>query len=418
MAETVIRSKAFSPSIAPYCNGIRVGDLVLISGTVGTDPAGRVVGREAGRPDMGAQTEAVVDGIDHALEQLGARRDEVVRLTSFIADWREVDQYWETLGRRYGDLRPALSSVGQGLAQVGLVVEIEAIAVRGATTQRIVLPGSVVGPHASAGVRAGDFVFLSGMAGVGPDGQVAKKGDIRAQTEQALENARRALEQVGATPRDVVKTHTTIADWRDFDGYNELYAAFFGQPYPARASIQGMLQDPDRLIEFEMLAIVGGERTYVDTATPGCYQTEADRPDVLLDDRLSPGVAPHCAAVRVGDFISVSGLVATDLEGKLIGPGDIRAQTTAILDAMKICVERLGATLDDVVKTLVTVTDWRQYRGYNEVYVRYFSDPFPARSTIQGGLAQYGLLIEIEAFAVVGAASSAQVVTCERTFWS
>jgi enamine deaminase RidA (YjgF/YER057c/UK114 family) len=412
-----VRSKQFSPSIAPYCNAIRVGDLVLVSGTVGTDPDGKVVGGQPGRPDMGAQTDAVLDGIDHALDLLGARRDEVVKLTSYIADWRDVDQYWGTLGRRYGGLRPALSTIGQGLAQVGLAVEIEAVALCGATTQQIVLPGSVVGPYASAGVRAGDFVFLSGMAGVGRDGQVVKRGDIRAQTEQALENVRRALEQVGATPRDVVKTHTTIADWRDFDGYNELYAAFFGEPYPARASILGTLQDPDRLIEFDMLAIVGGERTYVDTGTPGRYQTKANRPNVILDDRLSPGVAPHCAAVRAGDFISISGLVATDLQGKLIGPGDIRAQTTAILDAMKLCVEPLGAGMDDVVKTLVTVTDWRHYRGYNEVYERYFNDPFPARSTIHGGLAQYGLLLEVEAFAVVGAAGSARVATCERTFW-
>jgi 2-iminobutanoate/2-iminopropanoate deaminase len=236
---------------------------------------------------------------------------------------------------------------------------------------------------------------------------VVKKGDVRAQTAKALENIRTALAAAGATPRDVVKNHSTIVDWRDFSPYNELYAEFYGEPYPARASIQGALQDPDRLIEFDVVAVVGGERLYVDTAIPGKYQTKADRPGVILDDRLSPGVAPHCQAIRDGDLIFVSGMVATDLEWKLIGPGDVAAQTKAVLNAIQICLERLGSDKRDVVRTLVSLTDFRNYAAYNEVYRSFFAEPYPTRATIGGGLAQYGLLIEIEAWAVAGAGETA-----------
>ncbi|MFN8534505.1 MAG: Rid family hydrolase [Dehalococcoidia bacterium] len=403
MPARIVRSAAFSAPIAPYCNAVRVDDLVFVSGMVGIEPDGRLAGSAVGRPDMGAQTERVLDTIDLALADVGACREDVIALTSFIEDWREIDQYNAALQARYGESKPALATVGHRLAQVGMVVEIEGIAVVGGPRERLVVPNGVVRSPFAQAVRAGDLIALSGMAGVDDHGKVVP-GGIRAQTERALENARRALAHFGATPRDVIKTHTTIADWRDFDIYNEVYAGFFGEPYPARASILGTLEDPRRQIEFSMLAVANGERTFVDTATPGRYQTAADRPNVLLDDRLSPGVAPHCQAVRAGNLIAVSGQVATDAVGNLIGFGDVAAQTDAILGYLRICLERLGSSMDDVVKTLVSLVDWRDYRAYNDVYRRFFEDPYPARSTILGCLAQYGLLIEIEAFAVAGGA--------------
>ncbi|GIW06656.1 MAG: hypothetical protein KatS3mg060_1461 [Dehalococcoidia bacterium] len=408
MPARIVRSRRFSAPIAPYCNAVRTGDLVFISGMVGIHPDGALAGSRVGRPDIGAQTEVILDSIDLALADVEARREDVVQLTAFIEDWREIDHYWAAIESRYADIRPTLATIGQGLAQVGMVVEIEGLAVVGRPRERYSAPGRVVPPFVSGAIRAGDLVVLSGMAGVDERGNVVP-GGITAQTEQALENARQALAALGATPRDVIKTHTTIADWRDFDAYNQIYAQFFGEPYPARASILGSLQDPRRLIEFSMLAVVGGERTYVDTAIPGRYQSADVRPGVLLDPRLSPGVAPHCQAIRAGDLIAVSGQVATDTAGALIGFGDVAAQTAAVLDYTAICLDRLGSSLSDVTKTLVTITDWRDYAAYNTVYGRYFADPYPARSTIKGGLAQYGLLIEIESFAVVGAASTSTV---------
>ena len=67
--------------------------------------------------------------------------------------------------------------------------------------------------------------------------------------------------------------------------------------------------------------------------------------------------------------------------------------------------------MDDVVKTTVMLTDWRHYAAYNEVYQTYFTPPYPARSTIGGGLVKPGALIEIEAIAVAGARDSAVAVT-------
>ncbi len=419
MPRTTISSPLVFSTPWPFCAAVRAGDLTFLSGSVGADPAtGALAGGRAGHPDAAAQTRATAKMLDDALTALGSRPDELARLLAYHATWSGYDRVEGVLGEHYGAGQPARSTVGHGLVSPGYLVELEGIAVSGCELEPIIVPGVGAPDGVPAAVRAGNLLFLSGMAGVGPDGRVVTTGDIRAQTRQALENARAVLAAAGATPRDVIKNHTTIVDWRDFDAYNEIYAEFFGQPYPARASIQGTLADPDRLIEFEMTAVLdGGDRTYVDTGKLGAYQDRdhyvVPSTRIILDDRMTPGVAPHCAGIRSGDLIAVSGVVATDLEGKLIGPGDVRAQTHAVLDGIGYALEKLGSEFDDVVKTQVSLVDWRHYAAYNEVYAEYFSPPYPARATVQGGLAQYGLLVEIEAYAVVGAASSATVLVGE-----
>jgi len=416
---TTISSPLVFSTPWPFCAAVRAGDLTFLSGSVGADPrTGALPGGRSGYPDAAAQTKATAEMLDQALAALGSRREELARLLAYHATWSGYERAEGALSGHYGAAQPARSTVGHGLVSPGFLVELEGIAVSGVELEPITVAGVGMPEGVPAAVRAGNLIFLSGLAGVGEDGRVVATGDVRAQTRQALENARAVLAAAGATPRDVIRNHTTIVDWRDFDAYNEIYAAFFGQPYPARASIQGTLGDPDRLIEFEMTAVLdGGERTYVDTGRLGAYQDRdhyvVPRERIILDDRMTPGVAPHCAGVRSGDLIAVSGMVATDLEGKLVGPGDVRAQTHAVLTGIGYALEKLGSELDDVVKTQVSLVDWRHYAAYNEVYAQYFSEPYPARATVQGGLAQYGLLVEVEAYAVAGASSSATVLVGE-----
>jgi 2-iminobutanoate/2-iminopropanoate deaminase len=132
---------------------------------------------------------------------------------------------------------------------------------------------------------------------------------------------------------------------------------------------------------------------------------------------LSPPIGPYCHAVRVGDTIFLSGAVSTDGRGKLVGRGDIRRQTRTVLQTFRKILKGCGASMDDVVKTLVFLTDWRHYKAYNEEYGRFFKAPYPARSTVGTTLAQEGLLLEIEAVAVRGAARRKEVITAPGALW-
>ena len=107
----------------------------------------------------------------------------------------------------------------------------------------------------------------------------------------------------------------------------------------------------------------------------------------------------------------VSGQLSIDAHGRLVGPGDIRVQTQQALTQVQTILRLADLDLDDVVKTTVMLTEWRHYTTYNDVYKAFFAAPYPARSTVGGGLALKGALIEIEAIAVAGARDQAVVVS-------
>jgi 2-iminobutanoate/2-iminopropanoate deaminase len=103
-----------------------------------------------------------------------------------------------------------------------------------------------------------------------------------------------------------------------------------------------------------------------------------------------------------GRTIYVSGHVAFDAEGKVVGEGDIKAQTETVLEHIKTVVEEAGGGMEDIVKVTVFITDMGLYDQIHEVRRRYFEEPFPASSMVEvSALIDPRLLIEIEAVAVI-----------------
>ena len=105
---------------------------------------------------------------------------------------------------------------------------------------------------------------------------------------------------------------------------------------------------------------------------------------------------------RVGNTVYVAGQLALDRDGKLVGPNDIAAQTRRVLENMRRILEAGGASLRDVVKVTVFVTDIRYREPYGEVRQEFFGTNPPASTLVQiACLAIPGALIEIEAVAVI-----------------
>ncbi|HJQ14877.1 MAG TPA: RidA family protein [Anaerolineales bacterium] len=113
----------------------------------------------------------------------------------------------------------------------------------------------------------------------------------------------------------------------------------------------------------------------------------------------SPSVL-YSPGLRVGDFIFVSGQVPRDpATGQMVGE-TIEEQTAQVLENVKAILEAGGATLADVVKVSAHLADLSLFDRYNEVYVTYFPDPKPTRTTVGSRL--LGFLVEIDAIAYVG----------------
>ena len=110
---------------------------------------------------------------------------------------------------------------------------------------------------------------------------------------------------------------------------------------------------------------------------------------------------PYSPGARGGHFVFTAGQVAWDETGALTAIGDVRGQTVQTLHNVRSVLEEGGATLDDVVKCTVYLTDMRHFQTMNEVFAAVFSTDPPARTTVQAALAEPEMLVEVEAIAYV-----------------
>jgi reactive intermediate/imine deaminase len=111
-------------------------------------------------------------------------------------------------------------------------------------------------------------------------------------------------------------------------------------------------------------------------------------------------VSPYSVAVKAGEFIHLSGTLAQDSSGGLVGIGDVAAQTRRTLERMRDVLAAAGSSLDDVVAVTVYLTSAAHFQAMNEVYRSFWLKDFPTRTTIVTGLVLPGALIEISMIAV------------------
>ena len=113
----------------------------------------------------------------------------------------------------------------------------------------------------------------------------------------------------------------------------------------------------------------------------------------------APAVGPYNHAVRVGDLLFCAGQIPLDPATSNLVTGDIKAQTERVLLNVKAILDDQKLTFANVVKSTVFLTDLKDFAGMNEVYSRFFTGDFPARSTIQVAALPKGANVEIEVIA-------------------
>lgn len=112
---------------------------------------------------------------------------------------------------------------------------------------------AAIGPYSQA-IEVNGFVFASGQIPIDPTTGNIVEGGIKEQTQQALTNASKIMEEAGLTMANVVKTTVFMADMNDFAAMNEVYATFFKQPYPARSAVAVKTLPKNVLVEVECIA--------------------------------------------------------------------------------------------------------------------------------------------------------------------
>jgi 2-iminobutanoate/2-iminopropanoate deaminase len=110
-----------------------------------------------------------------------------------------------------------------------------------------------IGPYSQA-VKSNGFLFASGQVALDPRSNEFIGGDIRQQTERAMENIKAVIEAAGSNLHHVVKTTVFLKDMNDFAAMNEAYGKYFPAAPPARSTVQVARLPKDALVEIEVIA--------------------------------------------------------------------------------------------------------------------------------------------------------------------
>ena len=114
-------------------------------------------------------------------------------------------------------------------------------------------------------------------------------------------------------------------------------------------------------------------------------------------------VGPYNQAIKAGEFVYCSGQIAINpLTNKIDCLGDIKGETTQVLENLKAVLTASGASLEDVIKTTIFLTDLKNFQVVNDIYAEFFkNEPSPARACVEVSSLPKGVLIEIDCVAYI-----------------
>ena len=122
---------------------------------------------------------------------------------------------------------------------------------------------------------------------------------------------------------------------------------------------------------------------------------------LITSPTAAPAIGPYSPALRVGNLLFLSGQIPLDPATGQIVDGDIRAQTTRVLENMRELLGAGGADFSQVARTTIFLADMNDFAVVNEIYATYFSAPYPARATVQVARLPKDVRVEIDAIAVI-----------------
>lgn len=362
--EPNLASLPFSPSVA-------AGGLIYLSGVLAADSQGRVSG------DIREQTRAVLERINATLATHQRTLHDAVAITVYLKradDFGAMNEVYKTF---VGDAPSTRTTVVANLVVPDALIEVSVVAAAPGTPRRVLHPSSWLrspNPYSYA-VEAGDTVFLSGLVARNPVDNSAIPGDMSAQATAVLENAKTLLGSAGLGLEHVVTARVYVTDLSQFDAMNRTYRSYFQKDPPARATVGAGLMHGSNLVEMTFVA------------------SRASKEVVAGEGPANPNLS---AAIRVGPRLYLSGMLGLDAQPR----SDAREQTRATLRRIESVMTRAGFAWPDVVDSLVYLAHTNDFAAMNDVYRTGLRAPYPARATVEAGLAAPEGLVEIMMTAV------------------
>lgn len=355
----------------PYSPGVRAGDLLHVSGLMGTDENGKVV---AG--GIEAQTRKALENVRAVLKAGGMDLKDVVSVNVYLADGRDFDSMNKVYREIFATNPPVRATVQADLMLRDGRIEITAIAARPELPRRYIQPqGWSTNPLPySKAIAVGDYVFVAGLVAQTPETGAAVEGDGTVQTQRILDNAKVLVETAGFKMSDIVWSRVWLSDPRDFQAMNEVYRKYFGEIPPTRATTRAGLTATNYNVEI-MLWGVRGEKQRLGA---------------------NSGATPLSQAIKVGNYVFLSGTTGGSAQVR----GDMKGQAASVLSTLQTLLKAGGADFPNVVETQVWISDSRNFAAMNQAYTEVLKADLPARVTVGGQLMSPDNLVEMAMIAV------------------
>lgn len=122
---------------------------------------------------------------------------------------------------------------------------------------------------------------------------------------------------------------------------------------------------------------------------------------IIVPANAAPPLAPYSPGVLAGGKLYVSGMLAIDSRGGIVGIGDVKAQTRHVLESVRAVVEAAGGTMDDIVHNAIFIKDLADYAAVNSIYAEFFPTNPPARYCIRADLVKPEFLVEVSTVACI-----------------
>jgi len=246
----VVNPGEWSSSPNPYSYGIKTGNTLFMSGLIARNGKDNT----PMKGDMSAQTKGVLENGAAVLKAAGFAYSDVVAARVYITDQAAFADMNKVYQSYFPSDPPARATVKAQLTSADYSVEITMVAVKGGhsayTTPNPDGKPATKNPNLSSAIKAGNRLYVSGILGNTNE----NKGDVKAQTAEALTRIGRTLKAAGYDWKDVVEGVVYLPDLTKFNDMNASYREAFGKDFPARATVGPGLMGADAAVEIMLTA--------------------------------------------------------------------------------------------------------------------------------------------------------------------
>ncbi|SFB87454.1 reactive intermediate/imine deaminase [Marinospirillum celere] len=351
-----------------------------------------------------ANIKTILESIDHSLS-------DVVRITLFVTDIKDVEQVDEVYKTFFTHYLPTRTVVAVAALPLDAQVQIEALVSNGVgTIPNAPQAGDLIkqvnntseaplDPLSSQTVAFSHYNNLSAQLPLDPKSGQLVVGGVEEQAAQCLKNIKAILESIDVPLDDIVKINIFLTDLADIEAVNRVYSRFFPDSaiaratgyLPARTVIQAAALPMHAQVQIEAVVSHGD-------GTPP--QAVEDRHKIIVEANTTER-APLCSlstqTVAFSHYNHLSAQLPLDPKTGQLVAGSIKEQTRQCLENIKAIVESIDHALEDVVKVNLFIKDLADIEAINSVYASYFPEGTPARRLVGVSALPEGALIQVDA---------------------